>query len=142
MFGKKSPQPPKDSPTYIAPNSELQGNLYVDSNLLVDGIIHGTVEVRGNMTISASGLVEGTEIKAKNLTVHGVLKARVQVEGMVTLSRTARLEGDISASSLSIEPGAFYVGYIETGEAKSLPESRSYPELTGSADSRQTPPLL
>lgn len=139
MFGKKPPPQPKDTPTYIAPNSELQGTLYVDSNLLVDGIIHGTVEVRGNMTISANGLVEGAEVKAKNLTVHGVLKARVQVEGMLTLSRTARLEGDVNASALSIEPGAFYIGYIETGEAKSLPESRNYPELMSSTDSRQKP---
>jgi cytoskeletal protein CcmA (bactofilin family) len=130
MFKKSSPQ--KVLPTYIAPNSELQGTLHVDSNLLVDGIVHGTVEVRGDMEISASGLVEGPEVRAKNLTVHGVLKARVLVEGRLTLSRTARLEGDVSASALNIEPGAFYVGYIETGEVKALPGNRSVPELMGS----------
>jgi len=139
MFGKKTPQP-KSLPTYIAQNSELQGTLFVESNLLVDGIVHGTVEVRGDMEISASGLVEGPEVRAKNLTVHGILKARVVVEGRLTLTKTARLEGDVNASALSVEPGAFYVGYIETGEAKTgLPESRNYPELMGTTPDVRLP---
>lgn len=135
MF-KRNPQPSNNKvlPTYIAPNSELEGTLHVESNLLVDGIIHGTVEVRGDMEISASGLVEGPEVRARNLTVHGVLKARVLVEGRLTLSRTARLEGDVNASALSIEPGAFYVGYIETGDTKALPNTRVRPELAASTE--------
>jgi len=132
MF-KRNPQP-KTLPTYIAPNSEFQGTLHVEGDLLVDGIIHGTVEVRGDMKISESGLVEGPEVRAHNLIVDGVLKARVVAEGRLTLTRTARLEGDVSANALSIEPGAFYVGYIETGEAKALPGGRPRPELTGGTD--------
>jgi len=135
MFRKNSSPPPsKTLPTYIAPNSEFQGTLHVEGDLLVDGIIHGTVEVRGDMQISESGLIEGPEVRAKNLTVHGVLKARVLVEGKLTLSRTARLEGDVNASALSVEEGAFYVGYIETGETKALPGLRTRPELAGSGD--------
>jgi cytoskeletal protein CcmA (bactofilin family) len=133
MFNRKA-APPKVLPTYIAPNSELQGTLHVESDLLVDGIIHGTVEVRGNMEISTSGLVEGPEVRAKNLVVHGVLKARVFVEGKLTLSQTARLEGDVTASALNIEPGAFYLGYIETVDVKALPGNPSRPELSESRD--------
>ena len=134
MFRKNTPPPSKTLPTYVAPNSEFQGTLHVEGDLLVDGIIHGTVEVRGDMQISESGLIEGPEVRAKNLTVHGVLKARVLVEGKLTLSRTARLEGDVNASALSVEEGAFYVGYIETGETKSLPGVRPRPELASSGD--------
>lgn len=100
----------------------------------MDGIVHGTIEVRGDMEISASGLVEGPEVRARNLIVHGVLKARVLVEGKLTLSRTARLEGDVNANSLSVEPGAFYVGYIETGDVKALPGGRNRPELASSEE--------
>jgi len=132
MF-KRNPQP-KTLPTYIAPNSEFQGTIHAEGDLLVDGVIHGTVEVRGDMKISESGLVEGPEVRAHNLIVDGVIKARVIVEGRLTLTRTARLEGDVNANALSIEPGAFYVGYIETGEAKALPGSRIRPELIASQD--------
>jgi cytoskeletal protein CcmA (bactofilin family) len=116
-------------PTYIAPNSEMQGTLRVESNLLVDGIVNGTVDVQGDMEISTSGLVEGPEVRAHNLVVHGVLKARVFVEGKLTLSQTARLEGDVTASSLNIEPGASYLGYIETVDVKALTGTVVRPEL-------------
>ena len=140
MFGKKpqrshpqSTQPQKVGPTYIAPNSEFQGTMHVEGDLLVDGIIHGTVEVRGDVIISESGLVEGPELRARNLVVHGVLKARVVAEGRLALSRTARLEGDVTAISFSVEEGAYYIGYVETGDVKSLPGIKGRPELAGSS---------
>ncbi|MBW4522564.1 MAG: polymer-forming cytoskeletal protein [Scytolyngbya sp. HA4215-MV1] len=129
MF-KKKPAHPKILPTYLAASSEFQGTLHVEGNLLVDGIVHGTVEVRGDMEISENGLVEGPEVRARNLVVHGVLKARVLVDGKLTLTNTARLEGDVVASALGIEPGAFYVGYIETKDAsRTLPGTVGMPEL-------------
>lgn len=120
--------------TYLAANSEFQGNIHVEGNLRVDGIVHGAVEVQGDMEISASGLVEGPEVRARNLLVHGVVKARVVAEGRLTLSRTARLEGDVVANALDIEAGAFYVGYIEAGDAKVLPGVQARPELMASRE--------
>ncbi len=131
MFSKNK-QP--SSLTYIAANSEFQGNLHVAGNLRVDGVIHGTVEVRGDMEISSTGLVEGPEVRACNLLVHGVIKSRVVAEGRLTLSRTARLEGDVVANALDIEAGAFYVGYIESNDAKSLPGVQNRPELMSSRE--------
>lgn len=135
MFSKKTTPPQsKALPAYVAPNSEFQGTLRVEGDLLVDGIVHGSVEVRGDMKVAAGGLVEGPEVRARNLEVHGVLKARVVVEGRLILSRTARLEGDVNASAFSVEAGAFYVGYIETGDVKALPAVKGRPELAGSGE--------
>lgn len=127
MFGKNKSS--ASSLTYLAANSEFQGTMHVEGNLRVDGVVHGTVEVRGDMEISSGGLVEGPEVRARNLVVHGVVKARIVAEGRLTLSRTARLEGDVVANALDIEAGAFYVGYIETGDAKVLPGAQGRPEL-------------
>ncbi|MDX2241822.1 MAG: polymer-forming cytoskeletal protein [Leptolyngbyaceae cyanobacterium bins.302] len=131
MFSKSKPV---GSLTYLAANSEFHGNMHVEGNLRVDGVVHGTVEVRGDMEISANGLVEGPEVRARNLLVHGVIKARVVAEGRLTLSRTARLEGDVVANALDIEAGAFYVGYIEAGDAKVLPGVPPRAELMASRD--------
>ena len=117
--------------TYLSQKTEFEGVLHAEGMLRVDGIIHGTVEVNGDMEISASGLVEGPEVRAKNIVVQGVLKSKVWAEGKLTLSRTARLEGDVVAGALEIEPGAYYTGYIETRDAKSLPPARELPELYG-----------
>lgn len=118
--------------TYLSATSEFRGDMNVEGNLRVDGIVHGNVSVQGDIEISQSGLIEGTELRANNIIVHGVIKARVIAEGRLTLSRTGRLEGDVTATSLDIEVGAFYVGHIATTDVKALPVSPSrYPELPG-----------
>lgn len=128
MFGRKQ----TSSLTYLSATSEFRGDLNVEGNLRVDGIIHGTVQVRGDMEISQTGLVEGPELRANNIILHGVIKAKVVAEGRLTLSRTARLEGDVTANSLDIEAGAFYVGHIATTDIKALPvASNKFPELVG-----------
>lgn len=132
MFRRKSPTPLL---TYLSQASEFEGILHVEGMLRVDGIIHGTVEVQGDLEISASGLIEGPEVKARNIVVQGQLKARVLAEGKLTLSRTARLEGDVVAGALEIEAGASYTGYIETRDtSKTLPPTRDVPELYGTTD--------
>lgn len=121
--------------TYLSATSEFRGDLNVEGNLRVDGIVHGTVNVQGDVELSQTGLVEGPELRANNIIVHGVIKAKVVAEGRLTLSRTARLEGDVSAKSLDIEAGAFYTGHIETSDMEALPLSPArYPELIGHDD--------
>lgn len=115
--------------TYISEKSEFQGDLHVEGNLRVDGIIHGNVEVRGDLEVSQTGLIEGPELRAVNLIVHGVVKSRVIAEGRLTLSRSARLEGDVNATSLDIEAGSYYIGYITTTDTKALPGTGKLPEL-------------
>ncbi|NET48140.1 MAG: polymer-forming cytoskeletal protein [Merismopedia sp. SIO2A8] len=127
--------------TYLGEKSEFQGDLHVEGDLQVDGIVHGNVEVLGNMEISQGGLVEGAELKANNLVVHGVVKARLYVQGQLTITSTARLEGDVTAHSLDIEAGAFYIGHIATQDSKAsaappLPVTDPYPELMGTQDGK------
>jgi cytoskeletal protein CcmA (bactofilin family) len=125
MFKRKS----SASLTYLSEKSEFQGDIHVEGNLRVDGIVHGNVEVIGDVEISQTGLIEGPELRANNIIVHGVVKARIIAEGRLSLSRTSRLEGDVNAHSLDIEAGAYYVGYISTSESKTLPGTGKLPEL-------------
>lgn len=120
--------------TYLSQKTEFEGILHAEGMVRIDGIVHGTVDVQGDLEISSTGLIEGPEVKAHNIVVQGVLKARVIAEGKLTLSRTARLEGDVVAAALEIEAGAYYTGYIETRDAKTLPPSREMPELYGTVD--------
>jgi cytoskeletal protein CcmA (bactofilin family) len=130
MFNRKS----TPSLTYLSATTEIQGTLNVEGNLRVDGIVHGTVHVRGDLEISKTGLVEGPEVRGRDIVVHGVIKAQIFAEGRLILTRTARLEGDITARSIDIEAGATYVGHIVTQNQTSmpsLPEAVSYPKLVG-----------
>jgi len=116
--------------TYLSQRSEFQGNINVEGNLRIDGIIHGTVEVQGDIEVSPTGLVEGPEIHAHNLIIHGVVKGRIIASGRLTLARTARLEGDVTANAIDMEAGAFYIGHITTtADSRVLPGSKDFPEL-------------
>lgn len=126
--------------TYLSQKTEFEGILHAEGMVRVDGIVHGTVEVQGDLEISSTGLIEGPEVKANNIIVQGVLKARVIAEGKLTLSRTARLEGDVVAGALEIEAGAYYTGYIETRNSRTLPPSKELPELYGAVDTPQLKP--
>ncbi|MDV3352860.1 polymer-forming cytoskeletal protein [Leptolyngbyaceae cyanobacterium CCMR0082] len=130
MFKRK----PATSFTYLSRTCELEGNVHAEGKLVVDGIVHGIVDIQGDLEISKTGLVEGQEVRAHDIVVQGVLKARVFAEGKLMLSGTARLEGDVVAGSLEIEPGAYYTGYIETRESRTLPPSRDLPELYGTTE--------
>jgi cytoskeletal protein CcmA (bactofilin family) len=110
MFSRK----PASALTYLSATSEFQGDLKIEGNLRIDGIVHGTVEVQGDVEISQTGLVEGEALQARDIIVHGVIKAHVIAEGRLTLSRTARLEGDVTANSIDIEAGAHFTGHIAT----------------------------
>ncbi len=127
----QSPAAPKVTATYISATTELQGTMHVDGNLQVDGIVHGGVHVSNDVVIAQSGLVEGPELRGHNIIIHGVVKAKIYAAGQLTLKSTARLEGDVTASALNMEAGAFYVGYIATTESKGLPGSDPLPELMG-----------
>lgn len=124
--------------TYLSATTEIQGTVNVEGDLRVDGIVYGTVEVRGDLEISKTGLIEGAELRAKNIVLHGVIKAKVIAEGQLTLTRTARLEGDVSAHAIDIEAGALYVGHIATQNSdsavKALPVANQYPKLVGQED--------
>lgn len=130
MFKRK----PAPLLTYLSQQTEFEGVLHAEGMLRIDGIVHGTVDVHGDLEISHTGLIEGPEVRARNIVVQGVLKARVFAEGKLTLSRTARLEGDVVAGSIEIESGAYYTGYIETRDAKTLPPSQKIPELYGTTE--------
>lgn len=121
--------------TYLAEGSCFQGTLTTAGGLRIDGNVRGTVEVGGDLEVSATGSIEGPEVKAGNIIVHGNIKANVVAEGTLGLSRTARLEGDAIAAALNIEMGAFYVGHIVTqNEPAALPASPTVPKLMGRSD--------
>jgi cytoskeletal protein CcmA (bactofilin family) len=133
MFKRKQTLP---NVTYLAEGSNFQGNLRTEGGLRIDGQVHGTVEVGGDLEVSATGTIEGPEVKAHNIFLQGAVKGNVIASGTLSLSRTARLEGDVIAASLNIEMGAFYVGHIVTQNEPppALPSAPAFPKLVGRSD--------
>jgi cytoskeletal protein CcmA (bactofilin family) len=119
--------------TIIAKGCAVSGELKVESDIQIDGIVEGQLHVDGTLIVAESGCVKG-EIYAKQLIVNGTLDGNCYVERVQVLSK-GRVSGKIWSNNLSIEPGGKFFG-----EAAELPE-KEVVSLNKSSSEGQTKPF-
>jgi cytoskeletal protein CcmA (bactofilin family) len=113
----------KKKKSTLGVKGEVQGNIYMDEDLYVDGIIHGSVEVHGTLEITETGLVEGEEVKCENIIVSGILKAdMILAEKLIVIHSTAKVEGEIIAGNVLIEAGAIVCASMKAGSPETTGE--------------------
>jgi len=96
--------------TILGAGSTLKGELRCQGNVRLDGTFEGTLEVDGNVLVGETGKITA-DINAKNVSIAGAVRGDVSGK-KVQLLRTARVWGDITASAISTEEGAFIEGKI------------------------------
>ncbi|HZH37066.1 MAG TPA: polymer-forming cytoskeletal protein [Flavisolibacter sp.] len=113
MFNKeKNAQADKafsNSATLISAGTVLNGDLKSESDLRIDGTIHGDVISQAKVVIGPSGMVEGN-IEGINADISGKLVGNVKAKEMVQLRTKCYVQGNISAGSLQIDAGAVFNG--------------------------------
>jgi cytoskeletal protein CcmA (bactofilin family) len=113
MFNKeKNTQTEKafsNSATLISAGTVLKGDLKSESDLRIDGTIHGDVISQAKVVIGPSGMVEGN-IEGVNADVSGKLIGNVKAKEMVQLRTKCYVQGNITAGSLQIDAGAIFNG--------------------------------
>ena len=88
---------------------KIEGKLYSEGNMRIDGKVIGDVTVNGNLTLGESAEVKG-EVRAKNITLSGKVDGLVEVNEKLILESQSVLEGDLTAKILVIEEGAKFEG--------------------------------
>ena len=114
----EKPQPPKPSvppapvgfETVLGANSTLEGVLRSNANVRLDGAFTGTLEITGNVLVGETAKINA-DINAKNISIAGAVRGNVSGK-KVQLLRTGRIWGDIRATALTTEEGAFIDGKI------------------------------
>lgn len=96
--------------TVLGASSVLEGKLKSDGNIRMDGTFTGELDITGNVLIGENGEINA-DIDANNISIAGAVRGNVS-GNKVQLLRTARVWGDISASALTTEEGAFIDGKI------------------------------
>lgn len=96
--------------TVIGSNSETEGTFSSSGNVRMDGKFTGTLEIEGNILVGESADIRA-DINARNISIAGTVRGNVS-GNKVQLLRTGRIWGDISASALTTEEGAFIDGKI------------------------------
>ena len=96
--------------TILGASATLKGDLKSQANIRLDGTFEGALEIDGNVLVGETAKITA-DIHAKNVSIAGAVRGNVSGK-KVQLLRTARVWGDISASAISTEEGAFIDGKI------------------------------
>ena len=126
-YASQEPAAPQSAPASAAPQRpvgpsrnvlssdvEIKGTVKFTNDLVVDGRIEGEIHSEGNLTVGENARLKA-EIKTGTVVVYGKVHGNIIASERVELKATAEVVGDIKAKTLSIEPGAIFVGKSNVG---------------------------
>lgn len=128
LFSKDQP-PPKPvvlrppegqsgpSTTYIGPNITIDGTLSGGEPVLVEGTIHGKINLQSDLQIGTKARVEAT-VHARNVTVEGKVTGDISADDRLELVMTATVDGNIKAPKIVVAEGARFRGSVDMGSKR------------------------
>ena len=116
----------KEVETIIGPSVKVEGNFAGEGNVIVEGILKGTLKTKQNLKVG-SGAKISANIQAQNAIIAGEVKGNIKVGEKIELKSTAKIFGDIDCKTLAIENGALFQGKCSMvpEEHKQVPEEKS-----------------
>lgn len=126
----------------IGPSIQIDGELRGGEDLLIEGQVTGTVELKNHaLTIGSQGKVKA-DIHARAVYVEGTLEGDVYGSERVSIRKSAQMRGNVNAPSVSLEDGARFKGSIEmgsVGDAAHVGNGASKPAASSMADKNGKP---
>jgi cytoskeletal protein CcmA (bactofilin family) len=111
----------------------IKGEVTGSESLYIDGRVEGSISLAGNrVTVGRNGVV-AANINAREIVVLGKVRGNLTASDRVDIRSDGSLTGDVVASRISIEDGAYFKGGIDirkggqpvqtkaNGEDKSIP---------------------
>ena len=97
----------------IGKSLRLKGEITGSEDLLIDGEVEGTIELKENsLTVGPNGSVKA-DVSARSIIVMGHLRGNVRAGEKIEICKTGSLEGDLSTARIVIEDGAVFRGSID-----------------------------
>lgn len=107
--------------TVIGPSVKVDGDFAGEGNVLVQGVVNGTLKTKGNLRVEKGARVKA-DVEAQNAVVDGMIKGNIIIQDNLQVGATATLEGDIVTKVISVEPGAVLNGHCLVSAAeKNMP---------------------
>lgn len=124
----------------IGPSIQIDGSLKGDEDLLIQGRVKGTVELKNNsVTIGESGQVTA-DIYAHTIAVEGRLDGKLVASERVMIRKTAQIKGTIIAPRVTLEDGARFNGSIDMDpETEVLKKAFAAPSANAPSRAEKTP---
>jgi len=99
----------------IGPTLTFRGELSADEDLVIEGMIEGTIAHHDkNITIGKQGRVIA-DIHANSVIIEGELRGDIHSDGLVSLADGASVTGNIHCARIVMEDGAWFSGKLDMG---------------------------
>ena len=99
------------TPSLIAQNTRLLGDIETEGALLVNGVVQGNGRIGGEISISSDAQWEG-DVHANSAVIAGTVIGNITVDDKLEIGASARLRGRVSAKRIAIALGAQVEGEI------------------------------
>jgi cytoskeletal protein CcmA (bactofilin family) len=109
------------TPSLIAQNTHLVGNIATEGALLVNGTVQGNGRVGGEVAISSGAHWEG-DLHADCAVIAGTVIGNISVDDKLEIGASARLRGSIAAKRIVIARGAQIEGEMVCTSAEPIVE--------------------
>lgn len=97
----------------IGRSIQINGDVKGDEDLMIEGDVSGTVELRNHsLTVGKEGKVKAN-IFARAITVDGTTEGDMFASERISVRATANVRGNLLAPRVSLEDGARFKGSIE-----------------------------
>jgi len=103
----------------------IKGEVTGSESLYIDGRVEGSINLSGNrVTVGRNGVV-AANINAREIVVLGKVRGNLTASDRVDIRSDGSLTGDVVASRISIEDGAYFKGGIDIRKAGAAPQGKA-----------------
>lgn len=99
----------KEVETIIGPSIKVKGNFNGQGNIVVEGILEGSLKTNGDVFIGDKAKISAS-IEAREARIGGEVSGNIKIKKYAEIVASARIFGDIECSSISVERGAIFNG--------------------------------
>jgi cytoskeletal protein CcmA (bactofilin family) len=110
--------------TVIARPSKIEGRISGSGEIIVNGLVNGTIEATGTVKVAEQGRVEAT-VHGKVVSIAGAVTGDITADERIELEPSAHVEGNITAPRILIKDGANFRGQVNMREPEGRPTLRT-----------------
>ena len=103
--------------TVIDANTRIEGNLFSENNIKIDGKIDGHLHSAKDIVVSQTGVVNGN-IVANAVIVHGKVMGNITTADTVTLAPSGKIEGDVQTVGMIADIGSSFHGRCQVNKTE------------------------
>ena len=120
-----APTPPEAAiRTVIASPSKIEGRISGSGEIVVNGLVNGTIDATGTVKVGEKGRVEAS-VHGLVVSIAGTVVGDVTADERIELDVTAHVDGNITAPRILIKDGANFRGQVNMRKPEIRPSPRT-----------------